>query len=115
MKLKFGNIPLLFRPRQGGTLDDAWQAPFLKAIRTWQGKHGYGCSQSSAESNWMLPCPFRDHFDDLHNLVKTIAPHAQAGVTPEGQPEEAFCSWMSAYGKEHERLVKPVWEREYPE
>jgi hypothetical protein len=29
--------------------------------------------------------------------------------------EEAFCSWMSAYGREQEQLVKPVWEREYTE
>jgi MoaA/NifB/PqqE/SkfB family radical SAM enzyme len=100
---------------RGGTLDDAWQTPFLQAIRTWQSRHGYGCSQPSAESNWMLPCPFRDHFGDLRDLVEAMAPQPQAGVAPEGLLEEAFCSWMSAYGREQERLVKPVWEREYPE
>jgi MoaA/NifB/PqqE/SkfB family radical SAM enzyme len=101
--------------RRGGTLDEAWQAPFLQAIRTWQSRHGYGCSQPRAESNWMLPCPFRDHFGDLRDLVEAMAPRPQAGVAPEGLLEEAFCSWMSAYGREQEQLVKPVWEREYTE
>ena len=63
----------------------------------------------------MLPCPFRDHFGDLRDLVASIAPQPQAGVAPEGLLEEAFCSWMSAYGREQEQLVKPMWEREYTE
>ena len=69
---------------RGGTLDDVWQTPFLQAIRTWQSGQGYGCSRPSAESNWMLPCPLRDHFGDLRDLVEAMAPQPQAGVAPEG-------------------------------
>ena len=28
----------------------------------------------------MLPCPFRDHFGDLRDLVEAMAPQPQAGV-----------------------------------
>ena len=93
-----------------------WQTPFLQAIRTWQSGQGYGCSRPSAESNWMLPCPLRDHFGDLRDLGEAaVAPQPQAGVAPEGLREEAFCAWMSAHGREQERLVKPVWESECPQ
>ena len=74
------NLPEIYG--RGGTLNDVLAAPLLRAVRQWQSEYGYGSPELSEEANWMLPCPFRDHFSTLHNWVETLNPKPEEGVAP---------------------------------
>jgi MoaA/NifB/PqqE/SkfB family radical SAM enzyme len=105
------NLPEIYG--RGGTLNDVLAAPLLRAVRQWQNEYGYGSPELSKEANWMLPCPFRDHFSTLRNWVETLNPKPQEGVAPAALLDEAFYEWMLKYDKEQARLVQPLWEKEY--
>jgi MoaA/NifB/PqqE/SkfB family radical SAM enzyme len=98
---------------RGGTLDDVWVMPFFRAVRQWQRDYGYDNQELTKEGNWMLPCPFRDHFATLRTWVQSLDLKPQEGVAPEMLLDEVFCEKMLAYGAEQARLVQPLWEQEY--
>jgi hypothetical protein len=105
------NLPEIYG--RGGTLNDVLAAPLLRAVRQWQSEYGYGSPELSEEANWMLPCPFRDHFSTLHNWVETLNPKPEEGVAPAALLDEAFYERMLQYNKEQARVVQPLWEKEY--
>ena len=98
---------------RGGTLNDVWTTPLFRAVRQWQRDYGYGCRELSREGNWMLPCPFRDHFATFRTWIESLEPEPEEGVAPENLMTEAFCEKMLAYGAEQAKLVQPLWEKEY--
>jgi MoaA/NifB/PqqE/SkfB family radical SAM enzyme len=105
------NLPEIYD--RGGTLNDVWTTPLFRAVRQWQRDYGYGCRELSREGNWMLPCPFRDHFAAFRTWIESLEPEPEEGVAPENLMTEAFCGKMLAYGAEQAKLVQPLWEKEY--
>ncbi len=99
--------------QQGGSLTDVWNSPLFCEVRKWQRDYGYGRQALSKECNWMLPCPFRDHFSDAHKWLKSLKPKPQEGVAPAFAADESFCQRMVAYGSEQARQVDEIWEKEY--
>jgi MoaA/NifB/PqqE/SkfB family radical SAM enzyme len=105
------NVPEIYA--RGGTLNDIWSLPFFRTVRQWQREVGYGRRELSKEGNWLLPCPFRDHFATFRTWISSLEPEPQKGVAPEMLMDAAFCEKMLAYGTEQARLVQPLWEKEY--
>ena len=105
------NLPEIYA--LGGTLNDVWTTPLFNAVRQWQRDYGYGCRELSKEGNWMLPCPFRDHFATFRTWIESQEIKPQEGVAPEILTNQVFCEKMLAYDTEQARLVQPLWEKEY--
>ena len=101
--------------QQGGTLTEVWKSPLFRHVRKWQRDYGYGQQVLSKEGNWMVPCPFRDHFADVQGWLKFLQPKPQEGVAPVSATDESFCQRMVAYGSEQARQVEEIWEKEYLE
>lgn len=100
---------------QGGTLNELWTKSFFHTVRQWQRDYGYGNRELSKEGNWMLPCPFRDHFATFRTWIESQDLTPQVGVAPLQLKENLFCDKLLAYGAEQARLVQPLWEKEYLE
>jgi MoaA/NifB/PqqE/SkfB family radical SAM enzyme len=98
---------------QGGTLQDVWEAPFLRAIRRWQRAYGYGCDGPSAGGNWLRPCPIRDHYALFREWVARHQPEPEDEAARGALSDEAYTEWMVAYGEELGALSQPIWEEEY--
>mgnify|MGYP000126748188 CR=1 FL=1 len=97
----------------GGNLIDAWKSPFFQMVRQWQREYGYGCQEVSARGNWMLPCPFRDHFSLLRSWVETCHPQPEEGIAGPWMLEETFWQGMSACEQEQFRAMQLLWEKEF--
>jgi hypothetical protein len=98
---------------QGGTLNDVWKAPFFAAIRAWQRQYGYGRAEPSVETNWMRPCPFRDHHATFRQWVAQYHPEPEDAAAAAALNDEAFCARMIAYGEQNAPISQQIWEREY--
>jgi MoaA/NifB/PqqE/SkfB family radical SAM enzyme len=98
---------------EGGTLQDAWEAPFLHAIRHWQREYGYGQEGSAVKGNWLCPCPIRDHYALFRRWVERHHPQPKDEAAREALTDGAYYERMVAYGRELEELSQEVWEKEY--
>jgi MoaA/NifB/PqqE/SkfB family radical SAM enzyme len=98
---------------RGGTLQDVWEAPFLRAIRRWQRQYGYGRESPSAQGNWLRPCPVRDHYALFRHWVERHRPEPEDEAAGRVLTDEHYTQTMVAYGEELEALSQPVWEQEY--
>lgn len=119
-----GNVmPCVFAPyavadihqvyAQGGTLQDAWEAPFLRTIRRWQQEYGYGQENPAARGNWLRPCPIRDHYALFRQWVDDHRPEPEDEAARQVLTDEAYTERMVAYGEELGALSQPIWEQEY--
>ena len=121
-----GNVlPCVFAPysdcniaeihSRGGTLNDAWDSPFLSPLREWQRGHASGdCSCACDEDyRFVYACPVRDHYSDFRDVVLST------GARPVGEAAGAcvssgrFAGSMSEYGREFARLSRPVLDARY--
>jgi MoaA/NifB/PqqE/SkfB family radical SAM enzyme len=98
---------------QGGTLQDVWDAPFLRSIRRWQQEYGYGHERPLAKGNWLRPCPIRDHYALFRQWVARHGPEPEDEAARELLTDNAYIERMVAYGKELQELSQNVWEDEY--
>lgn len=98
---------------QGRTLQDVWEAPFLRAIRHWQREYGYGQERPSAAGNWLRPCPIRDHYDTFRGWVARHGPQPEDEAARRAMKDEAYYERMVAYGRRLAALTQRVWEEEY--
>jgi MoaA/NifB/PqqE/SkfB family radical SAM enzyme len=105
------NLPEIYQ--HGGSLNDVLTTPLFRELRKWQRDYGYGCQELSKEGNWILPCPFRDHYTALQSRLKSLELKPQEGIAPIALANESFCNQMLAYEKEQARLVQELWEKEY--
>jgi len=97
----------------GGTLNDVWTTPFLRAVRQWQRDYGYGRPKLSRKGNWMQPCPFRDHFHTFSTWINGFQPEPEPGVACAALLSDPLRARLLACGIEQARLTQPIWEEEY--
>lgn len=97
----------------GGNLNDAIYSPFFKAIRNWQTNYGYLSGSDGRNTNWLNPCPIRDHFLEARNIIKEYgarpidyAPHTLLD-------DETYCQSLCKYDEELKKLANPIWEKQY--
>jgi MoaA/NifB/PqqE/SkfB family radical SAM enzyme len=105
------NLPDLYR--EGGTLNDVWQAPFFAAVRAWQRAYGYGREAPSAETNWMRPCPLRDHPQVFWQWIEQYHPEPEDVAAAAAMADGAFCARLHAYAKANAPIGQRIWEQEY--
>jgi MoaA/NifB/PqqE/SkfB family radical SAM enzyme len=98
---------------EGGTLEDVWEAPFLRSIRGWQREYGYGREEPSAEGNWLRPCPVRDHHALFRQWVERHQPQPEDEAARQVLKDQAYYDSMVAYGEELQVLSQKIWEEEY--
>ena len=98
---------------QGGTLNDVWRAPFFKAIRQWQREYGYGRPEPSPASNWLRPCPMRDHHGTFRQLLSRYQPEPEDEAAGEVLADGEYCANLVAYGQHLEEISQEIWEKEY--
>jgi MoaA/NifB/PqqE/SkfB family radical SAM enzyme len=106
-----GNLHSLYSKGQG--LNDLWNAPFFRAIRQWQSEHGYGAGLPDETSNWLIPCPYRDHHKRFLEWIGLYSPQPEDAAAAEILADRAYHSKMAAYDEELAGLFDPVWRQEY--
>lgn len=100
---------------RGGTLNDVLYSSFFKEIRKWQSQYAYGKPPDKQE-NLILPCPIRDHHKDLYEILKncsTIEPSDHSAK--EIKEDTGYHERLIDYDKLLQRVINPVWEKEYRE
>jgi len=117
-----GNLtPCVFNPyspvniaelyKEGKTLNDALQHPFLKAIRAWQ--KDYALDRAPAEKgNYLTPCPIRDHYADMLKMLKEHTPRPIDVSGEEALRDEKYQCGMTEYDTELSGLLDPIWEKQ---
>lgn len=118
-----GNItPCVFNPyaaanineiyQKGGSLNDALKTPFFKKIRQWQEDYGLGKKPKQIK-NWILPCPIRDHYQDMKKIVKETKAKPIDEAAKEALKSSQYENKMSDYDKNLAERLDPVWQKEY--
>lgn len=118
-----GNIcPCVFIPysvhnvidlyKNGETLDMAINSPLFKSIRDWQEKYGYSQPPEKV-GNWFRPCPIRDHYSDLYEILKSTNACSINEEARLALKDSNYRTGLIKYGEEIEHLTGEYWKREY--
>ncbi|MGQ9554666.1 MAG: radical SAM protein, partial [Anaerolineae bacterium] len=106
-----GNIHDIYA--NGGTLDDIYSLPYLRAIRQWQDEYGFEKGRPQESGNWLIPCSLRDHYDMGRGLIDKYRPDPEDEAAAEALRDAAFYRGMLAYDEALRRLLDPIWQEEY--
>ena len=117
-----GNLtPCVFNPyspvnvvelyKEGKTLNDALQHPFLKAIRSWQKEYALDRAPDE-KGNYLTPCPMRDHYADMLKMLKEHSPRPIDVSGDEALHDEKYQCGMMEYDTQLSGLLDPIWEKE---
>lgn len=97
----------------GGTITDAYDSRFFRAIRRWHDAYGYGRTEPHEHRNWLAPCAIRDHFTMLKRLVKIHRARPSddgARWLLENPENEAL---MRKYQRRFSEITEPIWKGDY--
>ncbi|MGB9835268.1 MAG: radical SAM/SPASM domain-containing protein [Candidatus Saccharicenans sp.] len=100
---------------QGKTLNHVWAHPFFADIRKWQHDYGYGknLALEGPVKNWIMPCPMRDHFEDLFKLLEKHRPHPIDDNAAEALADPEYYQGLVEYDRQVAALLNPIWEETY--
>lgn len=120
-----GNItPCVFNPYAVGNINDMYSkgeslnkaliSDFFKSIRKWQ--HEYGFARKKDEyGNWILPCPMKDHYADMKKMITSCKVKPIDEYAAKAIKDPKYLNDLKKFDKEQEKLLNPVWEKEYLE
>jgi MoaA/NifB/PqqE/SkfB family radical SAM enzyme len=106
-----GNIHEIYR--RGGTLEDIYNLPYLKAIRDWQDEYGFASGTPQDTGNWLIPCSLRDHYENGRRLIDTYRPEPEDEAAQEALRDPSYLQGMLAYDEALAQLFDPIWQAEY--
>ena len=93
--------------RDGGNLNDVWNAPFFADIRRWQQEY------ANQHSNWLMPCPVRDHHADFMRILAANEPDPEDEAARQALMDPAYHDGLVAYDAALAPLMDSIWKREY--
>ena len=99
--------------RNGGTLDDIYNAPYFQAIRRWQWDYGYGKERPEEHGNWLIPCSIRDHYGMGRGLIEKYHPEPEDQAAADALLDGNYYEGMMAYDEDLHAVFDPIWEGEY--
>lgn len=89
----------------GGDMNDIWNDPFFAAIRSWQTEH--------KQTNVMMPCPNRDHNQDLRRMIAQFEPDPTDDNARAALLDADYAAGLDAYDREYAQLAEPIWRSYY--
>lgn len=100
---------------QGKTLNDVWAHPFFADLRQWQRDYGYGKNLKidGPAKNWIMPCPMRDHFEDLYPLLQKHRPRPIDSNAAEALADPEYYQGLVEYDRKVAALLDPIWQENY--
>ncbi|MBA7510125.1 GTP 3',8-cyclase [subsurface metagenome] len=98
--------------KNGKTIDAIFEDPFFKAIRTWQ--QNYGClnAKLNAETDWLRPCPIRDHYATALKVVNKYHARLIDGNDPVMR-SKGYANEMIEFDRNLKEKVGSFWCEEY--
>jgi len=96
----------------GGTLNDALNSPFFKAIRAWQDDYGYN-KPPEEHGNWIRPCFIRDHHDIFLETVKKNNARPIDKDSMNALHDRNYHRGLVKYDEEMEKLSGDLWREHY--
>lgn len=99
--------------QKGGTLNDAINTPFFKAIRAWQKSYGYLSRSDGKNTDWLRPCPIRDHFLEARKIIKEYGARPIDYAPHDLLENENFCRFFCEYDENLKKLADAIWQKEY--
>ncbi|MCE1253103.1 MAG: radical SAM protein [Anaerolineae bacterium] len=89
----------------GGTLNDAFAAPFFAGIRQWQ---------AGLKSGRLLnPCLIRDHNPVLRQLVSTHGAHPIDANAQAALQDQQYGGGLDVYGQSYAQITDKIWQESY--
>ncbi|MDD8030392.1 MAG: radical SAM protein [Acidobacteriota bacterium] len=100
---------------QGQNLNQIWEHPFLADLRKWQKEYGYSKNHSKEGpvKNWIMPCPMRDHFRDMYELLQKHHPKPLDQNAAEALSDPDYYKGLVEYNQRVADLMDPIWEEKY--
>jgi MoaA/NifB/PqqE/SkfB family radical SAM enzyme len=94
---------------KGGSLTDVLKTPLFRAVLEWQKAYGYRQKELTPETDWLRPCPIRDHYPDALEMIRRTGAWPTDSA-PEGALEDPeYQKKMSDYGRRLADATRDTW------
>ena len=98
--------------KNGGNLDTVINSDLFKSIRKWQANYGYEQPRDKT-GNFLRPCPIRDHYSELYNILKSTNAHPINEEARLAIEDSTYRTGLTQYGDEIGRLTDDEWNQKY--
>lgn len=99
--------------KNGGTLTDVLATPLFRKIRQWQKDYGYQKKMLTETTDWLRPCPIRDHYEEAYQIIQECNPKI-TDSSPQGVLNDTkYYEKMKDYSQKLQKTVNRIWCREY--
>ena len=93
----------------GGSLTDVLETPLFKAVREWQERYGYRQDKLTPETDWLRPCPIRDHYTEALEMIRRTGAWPTDSA-PEGALESPdYTAKMADYDRRLADATRDTW------
>jgi MoaA/NifB/PqqE/SkfB family radical SAM enzyme len=92
---------------QGGTLNDVWNNPFFRSMRSWQ------VAYKDSRANGLAPCPNRDHHADFERILAEHEPDPIDMNAMAAMQDAAYSQGLRDYDEAFQKLSAQIWEEHY--
>ena len=97
---------------RGDNLDSILFSPYFEGIRKWQRAYVYD-REPGEMGNVIAPCPYRDHYEVIFDLIQETRPEPQDKAAAEALQDEEYRKGLIGYGNQFATVADPFWEKEY--
>lgn len=102
------NINELYR--NGRTLEDVLKTPLFCAVREWQKGYGFAQPALTVETNWLMPCPIRDHHKEAVAIINSLNP-VPTDCAPSGALNNPnYIQQMAEYNRQVNEATQKIWQ-----
>jgi len=98
---------------RGGNLNDVLTTPFFRAIRRWQDSYGYASKGLNSKTDWLRPCPIRDHYEEARRIIDRYRPKPIDEAAASALKNREYYKMMVDFDQALEKTTRKIWEREY--
>ena len=104
----FANVNELYQKKR--KLGEVINMPYMKDIRRWQKNYGFRKPKEKI-GNWIMPCPIRDHYNDLHKIMMRNQLKPIDGPASKAIKDSEYQQKMAEYDKSLSLVLDPIWQK----
>jgi len=97
---------------RGDNLDCVLFSPYFEGIRKWQRAYVYDRPPGEM-GNVIAPCPIRDHYACLYDIIQETHPTPQDQAAAEAIQDAEYRKGLIDYGERFLKVSDPVWRDVY--
>lgn len=109
----YHNINIYDIYKNGMNIQNVLSTPLFQAVRQWQFDYGLNQKKLTSKTDWLRPCPMRDHYEEAKKIIDTTQAQGNDYSPDSSVNPTSYYNEMVEYDKNLAKITRNIWEQEY--